>query len=174
MGSPISYSSIAQDVAISPNTVKKYLQILEALYIIFRVTPYSRNIARSLLKEPKIYFFDSGLVKGDEGIKFENMVATCLLKALHAQIDTEAKDVSLHYLRTKEQHEVDFAIVEKDQVIEILEVKWANHTLGKGLCYFSNKYNIPGVQVVKNLKRERKQQGIVLRDGMAFLQALNL
>jgi len=64
VGSPISYSSIAEDIAISPTTVKKYIQILEALYIVFRVTPFSHNIARSLLKEPKIYFFDTGLVKG--------------------------------------------------------------------------------------------------------------
>ncbi len=50
VGSPISYQSISEDVAISPHTVKKYIQILEALYIVFRVTPFSNNIARSLLK----------------------------------------------------------------------------------------------------------------------------
>jgi predicted AAA+ superfamily ATPase len=57
VGSPVSYASIARDVNASPTTIIKYVQILEALYIIFRVTPYSRNIARSILKEPKIYFF---------------------------------------------------------------------------------------------------------------------
>ena len=56
VGSPISYQSISEDVGISPNTVRKYVQIFEALYIIFRITPYSKNIARSLKKEPKIYF----------------------------------------------------------------------------------------------------------------------
>ncbi|MCD6055904.1 MAG: hypothetical protein K0R12_866 [Gammaproteobacteria bacterium] len=56
VGSPISYTAIAEDAAISPNTVKKYIAILEALYIIFRVTPFSKNTARSLLKEPKVYF----------------------------------------------------------------------------------------------------------------------
>jgi predicted AAA+ superfamily ATPase len=61
--SPISYQSIAEDVGISPNTVKKYIQILEALYVIFRVTPFSHNIARSLLKEPKIYFLIQVLSK---------------------------------------------------------------------------------------------------------------
>lgn len=98
VGSPISYLSIAEDVAISPNTVKKYIQILEALYIVFRVTPFSRNIARSLLKEPKIYFFDTGLVKGNHGIIFENFVATCLLKHVYAKIDYEAKNYVLKYL----------------------------------------------------------------------------
>ena len=58
-GSPVSYQSIAEDVGVSPNTVKKYIQILESLFIIFKVTPYSRNIARSVLKTPKIYFYDT-------------------------------------------------------------------------------------------------------------------
>ncbi len=56
VGSPVSYASIARDVKASPTTIIKYIQVLEALYIIFRVAPYSRNIARSILKEPKIYF----------------------------------------------------------------------------------------------------------------------
>ena len=87
VGSPVSFTSLARDVGISPSTVLKYVQILEALYIAFRVTPYSHNIARSLLKEPKLYFFDSGMVKGDAGAKLENTVAvspcssTCSPKA---------------------------------------------------------------------------------------------
>ena len=75
VGSSLSYTAIAEDAHISPTTVKKYIQILEALYIVFRVAPFSKNIARSLLKEPKIYFFDTGLVNGDNGARFENFVA---------------------------------------------------------------------------------------------------
>ena len=53
VGSPLSYVSLARDVGCSPNTIKRYIEIFEALYIIFRVTPYHRNIARSILKEAK-------------------------------------------------------------------------------------------------------------------------
>ena len=60
-------TSIARDVGVAPNTVKKYIEILEALYIVFRVTPHSRNLARSILKQPKIYFYDTGLVGDDPG-----------------------------------------------------------------------------------------------------------
>ena len=74
VGSPVSYQSLAEDVGISPMTVKRYIQILEAIFVIFVVTPYTRNIARSLLKEPKIYFFDTALVQGDEGAILENLV----------------------------------------------------------------------------------------------------
>jgi len=71
VSSPISYNSIAEDVGISPVTVKKYISVLESLYIVFRVTPYSKKIARSILKEPKIYFYDNGLVVGAEGVVFK-------------------------------------------------------------------------------------------------------
>ncbi|QQR90634.1 MAG: DUF4143 domain-containing protein [Myxococcales bacterium] len=67
VGSPISFRSIACDVGISPSTVMRYIEIFEALFIVFRVTRHSRNVARSLLKESKIYFFDTGMVLGDEG-----------------------------------------------------------------------------------------------------------
>ncbi len=174
VGSPISYTSIAEDVAIAPNTVKKYIQILEALYIVFRVTPFSKNIARSLLKEPKLYFFDIGLVKGDVGVKFENFVATCLLKHVFAKIDYEAKPYTLQYLHTKEGHEVDFALIHDQNIEKIIEVKQANHTLGSGLCYFHEKYKLPAVQVVKELKRERLEKSIEVKLGLHFLQSLAL
>lgn len=174
VGSPISYSSLAVDLNISANTVKKYIQILEALYIIFIITPYSRNIARSVLKEPKIYFFDSGLVKGDGGAQFENLIALCMLKHSFARIDYLAESTSLHYLRTKEQKEVDFALVVEDQIKKIVEAKQSNHTVSKNLYYFHDKYNYPAIQVVKNLKREKKVEGIKVVDGWGFLSSLEL
>jgi uncharacterized protein len=102
VGSHVSYTSIAEDIQVAPNTVKRYIQILESLYIIFRVVPFSRNIARSILKEAKIYFFDTGLVQGDEGIKFENMVALCLLKHVYGQVDLKGQPFALHFKREKE------------------------------------------------------------------------
>lgn len=174
VGSPISYSSIAEDVAISPNTVKKYIQILEALYIVFRVTPFTHNIARSLLKEPKIYFFDIGLVKGDAGAKFENLVATCLFKHVLAKIDYLAEDVALKYLHTKERHEVDFVLTRDQKVEKMIEVKQSDHSINAGLRYFYEKYKHPAVQVVKELKRERVDQGIEFIEGSHFLKTLYL
>ncbi|NGX34715.1 MAG: Holliday junction ATP-dependent DNA helicase RuvB [Candidatus Anoxychlamydiales bacterium] len=172
VGSPISYSSIAGDLAISPHTVKKYIQILEALYIVFRVTPFSKNIARSLLKEPKIYFFDNGLVKGNVGIKFENLVASCLLKHVLSKIDYKAENYSLNYLHTKEHHEVDFALVKDAKIEKIIEVKNRNNTVSKSLYYFKEKYNLKAFQVVKELKREKMQNGIKIMKGINFLKDL--
>lgn len=174
VGSPISYSSLAEDINISPHTVKRYINILEALYIVFRITPYSKNIARSILKEPKIYFFDTGLVKGDEGAIFENFVGACLLKHVFANIDYKAENYTLNYLRTKNKQEVDFALICDDKIEKIIEVKCKNHTLNEALFYFKEKYNLPAVQIVKHLKREKKEKNIEVLDGLKFLSSLDL
>lgn len=174
VGAPISYTSIAEDVGISPNTVKRYILILEALYIIFRVTPYSRNIARSLQKEPKIYFFDTGLVNTDEGFKFENFIAACLLKHVYAKIDYQAENYSLHYLQTKERQEVDFALVLNDGIEKMIEVKLSNSHIGEGLRYFYEKYHHKAVQVVKELKHEKVEKGIEVLKAGNFLESLYL
>ena len=155
VGSPISYQSIAEDVAVSPTTVKRYIEILETLFLIFRVTPFSKNIARSLLKEPKIYFFDNGLVLGDEGAKLENLVAVCLLKHVYAKIDYHAKPYALHYLRTKDGLEVDFALVNAGEIEQIIEVKNASKAVSPALYSFNKKYGFPAIQLVHYLNHER-------------------
>ena len=172
VGSPISYQSLAEDLAISPMTVKKYIEILEALYIIFRVTPFSKNIARSLLKEPKIYFFDNGLVKGDDGARLENLVAICLLKHVYAKVDYLAENYALHYLRTKDGDEVDFALVKEETIEQLIEVKNSNHEINRSLYQFSKKYHFPAVQVVGELKQERCVDGINVVKAIHFLSDL--
>lgn len=172
VGSPISYKSIAEDVGISPHTVKKYIQIFESLFIIFRVSPFSKNIARSILKEPKIYFYDTGLVQGDDGIRFENTVALCLLKYAQGVEDYQGKAIALHCLRTKEGKEVDFCIVEDDKPVSIIEVKLSDSTISKSLQYFHKKYNINATQVVMHLKNQYRKGTITVRHGVDFLQEL--
>ena len=178
VGSPVSYASIARDIGIAPNTVKKYIQVFEELYIVFRVTPFTGNaagksgsIARSLLKEPKLYFFDTALVEGDEGIKFENLAALSLAKEAAAVEDLRGIPASLHYIRDKDGREVDFCYVEKGNARYILETKLSDSNIGKNLHYFCTRYNIPGIQLVKNLKRER-QEGIEVRSAETWLLEL--
>ena len=172
VGSPISCKSIAEDVGVSPHTVKKYIQIFEELYIIFRITPYSKNIARSLLKEPKIYFFDVGLVKGDIGAKLENLVAVCFLKHCYAKEDYEGKAFPLHYLRTKDGREVDFALVQEDNVKQLIEVKYKEKNIDPNLVWFHNKYALPSVQIVKELQQGRINRGIEVKKMINYLQNL--
>jgi predicted AAA+ superfamily ATPase len=170
VGSPISYRSLSGDVGVSPTTVKQYIQILEALFIVFRVTPYSKNIARSLLKEPKLYFFDTGLVQGDMGVRLENFVAVSLLKQTYARVDYLAQDCELNYLRTKEGYEVDFAITINGEIESMMEVKLSDRKPSKSLLYFKNKYGYPAIQLVHSLRQEYQIQGVNVLNSGKFLR----
>ena len=174
VGSPVSYQSLAEDVAVSPVTIKKYIQILEALFIVFSVTPYSKNIARSLLKEPKIYFYDTGLVQGDDGVKLENLVAISLLKHALGKTDSLGQETALHYLRTKEGVEVDFALASAGVLEMMIEVKLSDVTPAKSLIKFSEKYGYPACQIVKSLRNEYQQKGVRILKAEQFLSDLFL
>lgn len=174
VASPLSYKSLVEDLGKAPNTIKKYIQILESLYIVFRVTPFSNNIARSLKKEPKLYFYDTGMVDGDAGAKFENYLAVSLLKhSLHLE-DTTGEEVKLHYLRTKEKKEVDFCLANNDKPTLLIEAKTAESTISKNIFYFNKKYGIPATQVVRYLRKERIQQNITVKKSETFLKELSI
>lgn len=174
VGSPISFQNIAADVGISPVTVKRYIEILKALYIVYTISPYTKKISRSILKEQKLYFYDTGLIKSDEGVVFENMVGNALLKHVYFKRDTMASGGDLHYLKNKEKQEVDFVLTNEAGDPELMvEVKLRDKDLSAGLRYFGEKYKVKGVQVVKNLARgERKGDLFELREAEDFLRWL--
>jgi predicted AAA+ superfamily ATPase len=173
VGSPLSYTSIAEDLQIAPNTVKRYIAILESLCIIFLVRPYHTNIARAVLKEPKVYFFDSGYVKGDEGKKLENTCAVCLLKHVQYLQDTAGENIALSYVRTKDGREVDFALCKEDKITSLIEVKLSDRKPSTGLAYFLER--LPGtkaLQLVQNVRQEESIKGISIVSAGRWLATL--
>ncbi|PKN68327.1 MAG: hypothetical protein CVU54_15425 [Deltaproteobacteria bacterium HGW-Deltaproteobacteria-12] len=157
VGSPLSYTSLAQDLQIVPNTVRRYIDILESLCIVFTVRPFHTNVARAILKEPKLYFYDSGFVLADEGVRLENTCAVCLLKHVQYLQDIEGEDVDLNYIKTKEGKEVDFSLSYKNKATHLIEVKTSDHSPAAALVALSKK--LPGVtaiQLVQNLRREQQ------------------
>ena len=102
VGSPVSANSLARDLQKSPNTIQHWLKLLEDLYVVFKVSPFHKNIARALLKEPKYYFYDNAMVVGSQGIKLENLVACALLKETQRRQDVEGEDFDMHYIRNKD------------------------------------------------------------------------
>lgn len=174
VGSPLSLASIARDLGVSPTTLKKYLEILEALYIVFVVRPWHDNIARAVLQTPKVYFFDTGLVEGDDGIRFENLVATALLKHVQWQHDAQGREVQLHYIRTKDGAEVDFAISEKNQLTHLIECKLGDDKPHRALKRFAEQHpQTSAVQVVRDLRHSFEAQGIEIRRADDWLMALD-
>ena len=179
VGSPLSLASMARDLNVSPITLKRYLEILEALYIVFVVRPWHHNIARATLQAPKVYFFDTGLVQGDEGARFENLVACHLLKQVHWQQDAKGKEVDLHYVRTKDGAEVDFCL--SDQVpagatlTHLIECKLSDTKPHAALRRFAAQWaDAQAVQLVRNLRHEQDYGPVQIRQAASWLQALDV
>ena len=174
VGSPLSYASLAGDLQVAPNTVRKYMEILESLHIIFAIRPFHKNIARSLLKEPKIYFYDSGYVEGDEGVRLENTVAVSLLKHVQYLQDTQGLDISLHYIRTKDGKELDFSLAEKGELTHFIEVKLSDEAISRSLIYHKNRHpGVKAVQLVHNARNEQETGGVSIVRAGAWLEQLS-
>ncbi|MFP4522531.1 MAG: ATP-binding protein [Fibrobacterota bacterium] len=174
VGAPASYSSIARDAQISPNTVKKYMTLLENLYIIFRIYPHAREIARAMKKEPKVYFFDNGMVKNGDGAAFENMIAVSLLKNVFYKRDVKGIDSELRYIRTKDKEEVDFCELVDGRPVRLIETKITGPNPGKTIYRFKEKLGIEGCGVFLDIKREKLMNGLQLLEAGHFLRSLEI
>jgi len=174
VGSPLSLASIARDLAVSPATLKRYLEILQALFIVFTVQPWHHNIARAILQSPKAYFFDTGLVRGNQGVRLENAVAGMLLKHAHYLQDSAGKSVGLHYIRTKDGTEVDFAFSEEGKLTQMIECKLGDNKPHRGLLRFAAQFaDAEAVQIVYGLRQEELRNGIIIADAAKWLMGLS-
>lgn len=175
VGSCVSYANLARDLERDANTVKRWLQLLEELYIIFRVTPYHKKINRSLLKEPKYYFYDIAQVE-NKGARLENLVACALLKELHFIEDTTGEKTALHFLRTKDRKELDFLILQNSTPTHLIEVKWSEESPSPAFKHFHNFLpNTKQIQLVHTLSRETTYPtGLEIRQLIPWLINLNL
>lgn len=155
VGSAVSVNALAVDLQKSPTTIQNWLKLLEDLYVVFRIIPYHRNIARAILKEPKYYFYDNGMVLGDNGVKLENLVACALLKEVHRAIDVEGEELGLHYIRNKEGYEIDFLITRDDQPEQMIEVKWRDDNLSQNFKKFLPEKTLIRTQVVGEIRHKK-------------------
>lgn len=156
VGSPISYKSLSEDLQCSDKTIKRWLSILENMYVIFKLRPFHKNIARSLLKAPKYYFYDNAQVKGDDGVKLENLVACSLLKECHFRQDGLGEDYELSYLIKRGGKEIDFLIQVGGHPRIMVEVKQSDDRPSANFKLFQK--DLPAVnkiQLVRYLKKEK-------------------
>ena len=174
VGSPVSANSLARDLQKTRNTVRHWLGLLEDLYVIFRVSPYHRNVARALLKEPKYYFYDNAMVQGPSGARLENLVACAVLKELHRARDVEGEDVGLHYVRDKDGHEIDFLITRDRRPWRLIEVKWKDATPGANFRRFLAAEPVHRLQVVGELAQSKSfPNGLRVEPAQHFLADLH-
>lgn len=147
VGSAFSMENMGGLLHVSPMSVARWLETFESFYLIFRISPWHRRISRAIVKEKKVYLFDPVLIQ-EPGAKFENRVALELWRAVSTWNDRGWGDFDLHYVRTKEQEEVDFLISSRNKPFLLIETKLSDDTVSKSLLKFQSLLGVPAVQLV--------------------------
>lgn len=148
IGQLVNYASLASDVGVSPVTIKEWIAVLEATYILIRLEPYFENFGKRLIKSPKLYFSDTGLACYLLGVEtpeqlikdplygnlFENWIIVELMKARY----NTALDPRLYFYRDVSGREVDLLLQQGSQLlpIEIKSSKTFSPSYLEGLQYF--------------------------------------
>lgn len=136
VGQQTSYESLAKKIRVTGHTIRAWLATLHSLYYCFEIRPWSQNISRSLIKEPKYYLWDWSQIH-DAGARAESFIASHLLKAVHFWTDSGFGTYDLYYLRDKEKREVDFVVTRDEEPWFLVEAKLSNNKgLSPALEYF--------------------------------------
>jgi len=154
-------------------TVSRWLDILENVYMIFRLPPFGSPRIRAVKKERKHYHFDWTLV-ADQPARFENLVASHLLKWVHFRRDAFGEEMELRYFRDTDKREVDFCITCNLRPQLFVECKWADGSTSPHLCYLKKKFpEARYVQVAAMGKRSFvDRRGIIHQPAGDFLKQL--
>jgi uncharacterized protein len=142
VGAPLSVKSLREDLEVAHDTAERWLQILEHLYVCFRVAPFGARRIRAVKKERKLYLWDWSLVE-EPGPRFENLVASHLLKLCHFLEDTEGYRMELRFLRDTDGREVDFVVLRERKPMFAVEVKTGERSLSPGIRYFKQRTSVP-------------------------------
>ncbi len=135
----LNHASLAAKVKVSSPTLQRWMEILKNLYFCFTIQPWSNNLSRSLLKEPKIYLWNWALI-ADKGARLENFVASHLYKAAQFWTDAGFGEYGLYYVRDKDKREVDFLVTKDRKPWFLVEAKASgNKGIPKWLHYYHEK-----------------------------------
>jgi hypothetical protein len=139
VGSPLSVNALREDLQVSHKTVDGWLKVLERLYAIFRLSPFGSPRIRAVKKEQKHYHFDWSVVPSDPA-RFENVIASHLLKWVHFEQDARGRDLELRYFRDTDGRETDFIVVEGRRPQLLVECKWGDAEVDRGLRYLKARF----------------------------------
>ncbi len=186
-GQLLSYNALATDLGVSPNTIKSWISVLEASGIIHLLEPYYSNLGKRIVKSPKLYFLDTGLVcyligmRSPEDLEKSIMVGaifeTHVLGQIVRHFANRGVRVPVYFYRDHWGHEVDFLIPSGER-FELIECKWAEFPSVKQSGFeeieklVSTERIISKSIVTPARGRRLTKNGIVVADsvGLDFLQ----
>ncbi len=173
VGSPLSVNALREDLQLSHKTVARWLGALERLYALFRLPPFGAPRLRAVRKAQKHYHFDWTLAS-DPPRAFENLVAAHLLKWVHWQQDALGRDLELRYFRDVDGREVDFVVVERRAPVLLVECKWGDAEVDRGLRYLKTRFTKADAWQISATGRKEfvDPAGIHVAPALGFLAGL--
>lgn len=165
IGQIINYASLSNDVGVSATTIKSWISVLQASFVVFELPPFFENIRKRVVKSPKIYFSDTGLATHLLGIEtpsqlardplrgglYENLV---ILEILKARLN-RGRRPGLYFYRDTHGNEVDLVIRKKRKLIAV-EIKSS--------ATFTAEF-LKGIERFQKVVGDRYSQGFVLYNG---------
>jgi len=142
VGSPLSLNSLAKDIEVDFKTIRRWLSILSSLYYCYSIAPYGSKKIRAVKKEQKLYMYDWSQVVSP-GQRFENMVASHLLKYCHYTEDVEGYKMELRFVRDTDKREIDFVVLKENKPLFAVECKTGEKSVSPHLFYFKDRTSIP-------------------------------
>jgi uncharacterized protein len=174
IGSQLSIANLAQDLEVNFRSVERWLTIFDNLYLTFRIVPYGPPKIRAVKKTQKVFFWDWSQCESP-GSRFENLVASQLLKYCHFIEDTEGERMELRYMRDIDGREVDFVVVKNKIPQFAVECKTGESQVAKSLAYFKERTEIPRFyQVHLGTKSYLSGKGIRVLPYHEFIAELDL
>ncbi len=155
IGSRLSIPSLSRDLKVTYNSVQNWLSVFERFFMLFSIYPWTKKISRAIQKERKVYIWDSPRIK-DDSARFENMVAIELYRAVTAWNDRGYGGFALHFIKNKEQQEVDFLLVRDGAPFLLIEAKFSDMKPSAALCKFQLMLDVPAIQLVNDADAYRK------------------
>jgi predicted AAA+ superfamily ATPase len=173
VGSPLSVENLRGTLGGAHDTVLRWLEIFERMYVCFRIPPYGAPRIRAVRKEQKLYLWDWSLVP-DPGPRFENLVASHLLKLCHFVEDTEGYRMELRYIRDTDRREVDFVVLRDRQPLFAVECKTGERSVSPHVFYFKERTDIPRFYQVHQGERDYEKKGVRVLPFAKFSELVGL
>jgi len=142
ISSPLSVKNLKELLDVAHETVERWLKIFERMYYCFRISPYGPPKIRAVKKERKLYLWDWSIVP-DHGARFENFIASQLLKYCHFIEDTEGFRMELRFLRDTDKREIDFVVLKEGAPLFAVECKAGDKKINPASYYFMERTPIP-------------------------------
>ncbi len=173
VGAPLSVKKLKELLQVAHETVERWLKIFERMYYCYRIPPYGSPKVRAVKKEQKLYLWDWSIVP-DSGPRFENLIASQLLKYCHLMEDTEGFRMDLRFIRDTDKREIDFVVLKDGRPMFAVECKSGEKNINPALFYFMERTPIPKFYQVHEGRKDYEKNGVRVLPVQIFCKELDL